>query len=101
VLAQAAHDAGFLEAAAFCELTQLSVPAVQSFAVGIAPDDDRLGVIEQHMLGHAAEVVEYFAQPGAQGGHILARTGYEFHVSGTAVSHPCHQRIKGSRPRRT
>ena len=45
---------------------------MQALAVGIAFDDDGLGVVEQDMLGHAAEVVERFAQTAAQRGRVLA-----------------------------
>ena len=52
-----------LEAAGLCQLLQVIVPAVQSFAVGIPIDDHRLGVVEQDVLGNAAKVSNASRRP--------------------------------------
>ena len=53
------------------KLPKLIIPTVQAGTVGIAFDDDGLRVVEQHMLGHAAKVIERFEQSTAQAGSSL------------------------------
>jgi hypothetical protein len=63
---------------------------VQARTIGVALDDDGLGVIEEHVLGYPAEVVERLAQADAQRRRILAHG--ELHEAGAAVAHRRHQR---------
>lgn len=90
------------EAACLGQLGQLVVPAMPPRTVRVTLDDDRLGIVKQHVLRDATEIVERFAQPGAQRRRILG--GSELDVGRTAIPlYPivATSAISGSRPRPT
>jgi hypothetical protein len=63
---------------------------MKPLAIGIALGDDGAGVVEQHLLGHTAEVLERADQPAREGGEVLAPG--ELHEARSRVTQRGHQR---------
>jgi len=77
------------KAAALGELVHLLVPAVQSGALGVTFDHHGLGVVEQHVLRHATEVIEGLTQPCTHRTGVLGIA--EGDVACPAVAQSGHQ----------
>ena len=66
------------------------MPAMQAGSIGVALDDDALGVVEQNLPRHAAEVVEGIDQSIATVDKLLSTC--ESHERGAIETRRRHER---------
>lgn len=78
------------ESAALGQRQQVAMPAMQPLAVGVTLDNHRLGVVQQDLLGNAAEVLERLPKATHEGLRILV-VG-EAHVARPAEAERRHER---------